>query len=380
MSIFRVVKDENYFQVHNEPFNDDTLSWEARGMLGYLLSKPNDWAVRTNDLIKRSPAGRKKTQRIINELKERGYMRRFAESDGRGGIRWVTEVYERKALNPDQSFDGPLSCPVKKSPDVEGGHLVITEDNQILNGNTDEELFSAEDAAQEKEPARVSGLPAEKKGTATRSPAQQSILPLETPPNLETMPHYTNGHNEAKEKKPRKKAGSGGKKGWDMDKILILRKDFCELTGIPDPDPQTAREYATANRRWNEVLWGFIVYAGTDLEYARRLLRAAIKHAQDNAWNIYTPQSIVTAFDRVKYELPAPSSSADWVTWKDVNGHEQRLNVAQAIKALDEGKRVSLPPEVRALVEERRRERSTAPPAQSPLQTRPQQLPIGNLT
>jgi len=42
MSIIRVKKDKGYFVASNKPFNNKNLSWEARGILGYLLSKPDD--------------------------------------------------------------------------------------------------------------------------------------------------------------------------------------------------------------------------------------------------------------------------------------------------------------------------------------------------
>jgi len=102
MTTFRMVKNKRYFVAANEPFNDDDLTWEATGMIGYLLSKPDGWEVRTSDLIKRKKgSGRDRTQRIINELKTACYMRRFREKGSDGRFKWVTEVYESKELNPD---------------------------------------------------------------------------------------------------------------------------------------------------------------------------------------------------------------------------------------------------------------------------------------
>ena len=70
MSIIRVEKDNNYFAASNEPFNDTSLTWEARGMMGYLLSKPNGWQVRFNDLINKGPAGKYKVRSILKELEQ----------------------------------------------------------------------------------------------------------------------------------------------------------------------------------------------------------------------------------------------------------------------------------------------------------------------
>lgn len=76
MSTIRVKKDGHYFAASNIPFNDERLSWEARGVMGYLLSKPDNWTISRTDLIKRSDAGRDKVQRILKELETCGYVER----------------------------------------------------------------------------------------------------------------------------------------------------------------------------------------------------------------------------------------------------------------------------------------------------------------
>jgi len=105
MSIVRVTKDKNYFHASNEPFNDPAMSWGARGIMGYLLSKPDGWEVRNYDLYRKSPDGRRKVNGYLGELKKAGYLRRYKVYKpamvGRGRIEWVTEIYERKEMNPD---------------------------------------------------------------------------------------------------------------------------------------------------------------------------------------------------------------------------------------------------------------------------------------
>lgn len=101
MSIIRVNKGKNYFYASNEPFNDNNLSWGARGIMGYLLSKPDGWEVRNYDLYRQAPDGKYRVDGYLKELKEQGYLRRYRVSNGKSGIEWVTEVYERKDMNPD---------------------------------------------------------------------------------------------------------------------------------------------------------------------------------------------------------------------------------------------------------------------------------------
>ncbi|MCI0729657.1 MAG: helix-turn-helix domain-containing protein [Chloroflexi bacterium] len=99
--IIRVKKDGRYFVASAEPFNDERLSWEARGVMAYLLSKPDGWECRNEDLQLRGPAGRDKVARIVNELKQTGYIRRYQRRNDDGRFTTVTEVYESPRLNPD---------------------------------------------------------------------------------------------------------------------------------------------------------------------------------------------------------------------------------------------------------------------------------------
>lgn len=53
---------------------DARLSFEARGMLLYLLSKPDDWEIRVDDLRREGQIGRDKARRILDELLHYGYL------------------------------------------------------------------------------------------------------------------------------------------------------------------------------------------------------------------------------------------------------------------------------------------------------------------
>jgi hypothetical protein len=101
MSIIRVRKDARYFSASNEPFNDKRLSWEARGLMGYLLSKPNNWKIRMHDLDKQGPAGARKIKRALAELRLYGYMNRIRTKLESGTFEWTTDVYESPSQNPN---------------------------------------------------------------------------------------------------------------------------------------------------------------------------------------------------------------------------------------------------------------------------------------
>lgn len=120
----RVHKRERFTSVSNEIINNKEMSWEARGLLIYLLSKPEGWIVRNNDLIKQSPAGRDKVASIVQELARNDHIFRWQcrETDGR--IEWKSEIFESpdemrewRQKNPD------IADPSRKSiPNKQGHH------------------------------------------------------------------------------------------------------------------------------------------------------------------------------------------------------------------------------------------------------------------
>jgi hypothetical protein len=62
--------------IPNAIFRDDRLSIEAKGVLGYLLSRPHNWQVRLDHVGRTLRIGRKKLQRIFRELIGAGYVTR----------------------------------------------------------------------------------------------------------------------------------------------------------------------------------------------------------------------------------------------------------------------------------------------------------------
>jgi hypothetical protein len=103
MTTIRVKKDSRYFTASNEPFNDKNLSWETRGLMGYLLSKPNNWQIRMDALEKAGPAGNYKLRRMLAEARKYGYMNRIRITLPGNKFDWITEVYESPSLNPNPS-------------------------------------------------------------------------------------------------------------------------------------------------------------------------------------------------------------------------------------------------------------------------------------
>ena len=70
-------KGERFTIIRKALAEDKTLSWEARGMLLYLLGKPKDWKVRVADLVNKGTAKTHTVRKILNELRKAGYVHFF---------------------------------------------------------------------------------------------------------------------------------------------------------------------------------------------------------------------------------------------------------------------------------------------------------------
>jgi hypothetical protein len=122
--IIRVRRSRKWAAVNITGAEDVDLSWEARGVLWYLLVKPDDWQVWFADLLNKGPSGRDKLRRIFRELIAAGYMRRYRVHRGEDGrFVWVTEVYEEPQEATGFSGDGDDDIP---DEDEEEGPLPST--------------------------------------------------------------------------------------------------------------------------------------------------------------------------------------------------------------------------------------------------------------
>lgn len=73
-NIGRKRKKNGFTQISNSVFENENLSYRAKGVLGYLLSRPNNWKFNKTDLVRRSTEGRDAIYKAIDELKEQGYL------------------------------------------------------------------------------------------------------------------------------------------------------------------------------------------------------------------------------------------------------------------------------------------------------------------
>lgn len=92
--IVRVVKKSHFTMISNVPLNDSRLSWETRGLLAWLLSKPNTWTVNREAIARHGRTGKDKVTRMLSELTANGYLVRMRHRNDGGQFRWESIVYE----------------------------------------------------------------------------------------------------------------------------------------------------------------------------------------------------------------------------------------------------------------------------------------------
>jgi len=91
----------NFTILSNAVINDERLSFRARGVLIWLLSKPDDWRTRSDAIAGQSPKeGRDAIRSALRELAEFGYLIREKIQNERG--QWITiqTIYEEPRTDP----------------------------------------------------------------------------------------------------------------------------------------------------------------------------------------------------------------------------------------------------------------------------------------
>lgn len=119
-SIIRTVKNaENPFvMIDRRIFENDGLSLKAKGLLGYLLSRPDNWTICMADLVKRTKDGKASVRSAIEELENCGYVTKVQLRDGNLFNGYEYTVHELP-LNPvnstvDRKMENHISVNQKK--------------------------------------------------------------------------------------------------------------------------------------------------------------------------------------------------------------------------------------------------------------------------
>jgi len=97
LATYRVKKESgNFVSIHKGFIQDSNLSWKAKGLLLYLLSRPDDWQIYETELIKHTSDGLSSLKSGIKELEKTGYIERKRKRDDKGRLKeYEYEVFEQ---------------------------------------------------------------------------------------------------------------------------------------------------------------------------------------------------------------------------------------------------------------------------------------------
>lgn len=152
MAVIRTKRNNRFTVVDNKIFEPGELSFDARGLLCTLLSKPDNWTVNVKALVNETKGCRKQSKEdalysILNELKDKGYviMKRKATGEVDYFVYDIPQdtkpqIGKIPVRENPKSGKSPLGkIPVRENPEV----LIRTETtnkelNNINNKNTSE--------------------------------------------------------------------------------------------------------------------------------------------------------------------------------------------------------------------------------------------------
>lgn len=129
--------DDPFSRVPHTVLNDPQMSWKAKGLLSYLVGRPINWTINTQDLVNRSTDGENATRSALRELRDAGYARleRVTNAGKVTGWNWMisdTPIF----LKPDGGFPDVEKPDVEK-PDVENRPINKKEGNKKDNNKNE---------------------------------------------------------------------------------------------------------------------------------------------------------------------------------------------------------------------------------------------------
>lgn len=103
--IYRTDKKTDYYtRISKSVLEDDRLSFKEKGILAYLLSKPDNWNAYISQLKTVGPDGRTSISNAVKNLEIYGYLKRQEVRENGKIKRIIVHVYEKPCSKADISL------------------------------------------------------------------------------------------------------------------------------------------------------------------------------------------------------------------------------------------------------------------------------------
>lgn len=106
--IVRAPRGVGFTTVQNDFIEDDSLSFRAKGVMIFILSKPDHWSISERHLAEQGPDGRSAVASALKELETEGYLQRIRQRRPDGTFDWDSIIYETPQT--------PVECAADPAP------------------------------------------------------------------------------------------------------------------------------------------------------------------------------------------------------------------------------------------------------------------------
>lgn len=222
VSIYRDKPRENaYFLMARCTAQDTSLSWAARGVLAYLLSKPDDWTIKVSDLEQN--CRRDKVYSILDELEKAKYLIRQEVKDGKWADgRWRYQLFERPYTEipaTDKTEIPPTPKPEKPATDKTATEKSVP---YILENKTLQNPESTNNTPGAPAPEVVQPEPALPVGTIPEVDVEYNPQPIPSEKALVKAPPKISATPPPKKARPKKQAVAVQEELPDLEMQLML--------------------------------------------------------------------------------------------------------------------------------------------------------------
>ena len=151
MSIIRVEHKRRYAVISSEVFKPNQLSWQAMGMLSFLLEKPDNWKVVVSYLVDVTKGTEKETGRegvynIIKELKKKGFITYQKNKDGSTTYTVYDEPIKPNQAEPNQAEPTLINTDIKLILSLNNNSAKISDDEFLRKQHKKQNDAKASDA------------------------------------------------------------------------------------------------------------------------------------------------------------------------------------------------------------------------------------------
>ena len=275
MAIIRVPKVTNYTVMSNHHLTDRDLSFKAKGLMSYMLSRPDDWDFTIAGLSRLNKDGRDAIGRIIQELESHGYLERVRRRQSKGTFGTMEYILHEQPMPGNPALDKPAL----ESPGQDNPVLDNPAQEKPVQGNRPQLNTDRQNTERKKNENKNT----ESSTTDLSNPDQSNTERMRVPEVQEEVKERLNYDSMILQYD---KARVDEIVGLIVD-VLTSRKDFYLINGAETPE-YSVKEHV---RRFNDSHLEYVIEClqnnCSDIRNIRNYLLTTIYNAVDTISNYY---------------------------------------------------------------------------------------------